>query len=110
MSPHALFDSYLAPVEMPSEPHACESDVVSYRSTENGLVVQEVYRRPNGFLVFRYFAWVAWRDAGNIARSHAWHGISPDEALVTDEYRTACEVAERHAASKGLRFASWSTP
>ena len=110
MSSHALFDSALAPVETPSEPHTCESDVVSCRSTRNGLVVQEVYRRANGLLGFRYVAWVAWRDAGNVPRSHAWQGISPDEALVTDEYPTVCEVAERHAVSKGLRFPSWSTP
>ena len=109
MSSHALFDSGLAPVEMPRDAHVCEPDVVGCRSTVDGLVAQEVYRRPNGLFGFRYFAWVAWRDAADVVRSHTWHRISPDEGFVTDEYPTACEVAQHHAVSKRLEFPPWST-
>jgi hypothetical protein len=64
----------------------------------------EVFRRGDASYGFRYQAWVAWRDAGGNARSHAWWQVQSDEGLFTDEYDTACTVAERHAASKGVQL------
>jgi hypothetical protein len=110
MSSHALFNPGLAPIETPSEAHVCESGVVACRVTADGFVAQELYRHPNGLFGFRYFAWVAWRDADDEVRSHTWHRMNPDEGLITDVYPTACEVAEHHAVSKGLKFPPWVTP
>jgi hypothetical protein len=109
MASHALFDAFLDPAVQPNQSHACAVDVVGCRASADGLVVQEIYRRPNALFGFRYLAWVAWRDAGSTPRSHSWHGVDPDQALVTDDYATACEVAERHAVTKGLRFSPWGT-
>ena len=108
MASHVLIDLFLAPVEPPSESHVCADDVIACRASEDGLVVQEIYRRNDAFLGFRYFAWVAWRDAGNTPRSHSWYEVSPDQALVTDDYSTAVQCAESHATSKGISLSAWT--
>ena|SRR6185295_10379059 len=110
MSSHDLFDSFLNPASKPSESHTCAADVVACRASADGLIVQEIYRRPNSFLGFRYLAWVASRDAGNTPRSHAWREVSADEALLTDDNETARQVAEHHAISKRLNLLPWGKP
>jgi len=109
MSSHTLFGDFLDPVVTPNELHACAADVLACRASADGLVIQEIYRRPNALLGFRYIAWVAWRDAGNTPQSHSWHEVSADEALVTDDEETARRVADHHAAAKGLRLLPWGT-
>jgi len=107
MPSHALFDFVLDPVVAPQEAHVCAEDAVACRGSADGLVVQEIYRRPNALLGFRYVAWVGWRDAGNTPRSHSWHEVSSGQALVTDDYDAACQVAESDAIAKGLHLSSW---
>lgn len=108
MSSQALFDSFLEPAIAPTEVHVCAADVVECRSSHDAMIVQEIYRRPNDTLGFRYIAWVAWRDAGDTPRSHSWHALDTDRALVTDVIDTVRAVADNHAASKGLNLAPWS--
>jgi hypothetical protein len=78
------------------------------RGTQDGSVVQEIYRRSSASIGFRYFAWVAWRNGGGHIENHGWYQIAPDQALVTDDYSSACEIADRHAKSKGLELSEWS--
>lgn len=101
MASHTLFDAFLEPAVAPNESHSCGADVVACRGSADGLVNQEIYRRANGLFGFRYVAWVAWRDAGSTPRDHSWRAIDADQALVTDDYATACQVAEGQRCWQG---------
>jgi hypothetical protein len=104
MASHALIDSFLEPTSEPDAPHDVAADVVAFRVSADRRVIQELYRRPNGLLGFRYFAWVAWRDAGAQVRSHGWFKVEPERALVADNAAVAQEIASEHAISKGLQL------
>jgi len=101
VSSEVLIDAFLTPVE-PASPYTPSDGTVAYRVATHGNTVLEVYRRANQSLGFRYSVWVAWRDAGGEVRSHSWWQFEPDKGLITDDYHTACECAERHAESKGV--------
>jgi len=104
---HTLFDNFLAPECAPSSPYTPEEGTIAWRSALDGYIVLEVYRRPNQTYGFRYRAWVAWRDAGGALNGHSWRRTEP-EGLVTDEYETACRLAEEHAQSRGVELEpSW---
>ncbi|MBV6415988.1 MAG: hypothetical protein CMLOHMNK_00515 [Steroidobacteraceae bacterium] len=108
MASHVLIDAFLQPTSEPETPHEVAGDVVAFRVSADRCVVQEVYRRPNKLLGFRYFAWVAWRDAGEQVRSHGWFKVEPEHALVADSTAVAQQAAAEHANSKGLQLpASW---
>ena len=100
-----LIDPFMAPEFAPDSPYSPSDGTVAWRTATNGHIVLEVYQRANHTYGFRYTAWVAWRDAGGEARDHSWWQTEP-EGLVTDEYDTACTVAERHAWSKGVELES----
>jgi len=99
--PHTLFDSGMAPERVPDEPYTPAAGTIASRAATDGLIVLEVYRRPCQTYGFRYVAWVAWRDAGGQAAGHGWWRTER-EGLVTDEYQTACRVAEEHARANGV--------
>src|SRR5438093_964783 len=98
---HSLFDPFMAPECVPDSPYTPTDRTTVWRAATDGLVFVEVYRRANRTFGFRYVAWVAWRDAGGEAVGHGWWRTER-EGLVTDEYETACKVAEAHARSKGV--------
>lgn len=98
----ALIDHFMKPAVAPSgyEP---ASDVVSTLTFDDGLVVAEVYSRGSGSGTFgyRFSAWVAWRDAGGLVRSHSWWH-PPSETTVADSISDAESSALHFATSKGL--------
>jgi hypothetical protein len=94
----------MRPEVTPDREYQPSEGTVAWRPGADGNIVLEVFARGGTSYGFRYQAWVAWRDAGGYVRSHGWHRVESDEALFTDEYDTACTVAERHAWSKGIEL------
>ena len=105
---HTLFDDLLIPSEAPDEPHECASDVAACRHSVDKQIFQELFRRLNGTLGFRYIEWVAWRDAGGNVVRNSWYTIDPDQNLIADAVHEAMLTAESHAASKGLTLSEWT--
>jgi hypothetical protein len=91
----------MAPECAPDSPYMPTDGTTAWRAATEGFIFVEVYQRATQTFGFRYVAWVAWRDAGGEAAGHGWWRTE-QEGLVTDEYETACSVAETHARSKGV--------
>ncbi|CAN7378513.1 hypothetical protein LJR066_002132 [Acidovorax sp. LjRoot66] len=97
----SLIDSFLAP-DIAADRYTRSPDAVAYQISAEGSIAAEVFSRSDGTLGFRFMAWVAWRDAGGNARSHAWEAIHPNHGLVTDRIEVAQEEATRYAAARGV--------
>lgn len=97
----SLIDSFLA-TDIAADSYAPSQDAVACQISADGLIAAEVFSRSDGTLGFRFVAWVAWRDAGGNARSHAWEAIHPNHGLVTDRIEVAQEEATRYAAARGM--------
>ena len=107
----SLLDPFWLPEVEPAQPAEPPDDLVEFRAASNAHILVEIFRRPSNTLGFRYRAWVAWRDAGGMVRSHSWHEVQPDEGLLTDDLNVARQTAERHAEAHGIRFeGAWQRP
>ena len=100
-------DSFLQPEIAPAGCHESDGNVLAQRRTDDGTIVQEIYQRANGTLSFVYYAWVGWRDAGNVVRSHGWHRIEADSSTVVDDLEVAREIAQSDSKGKGIEFSEW---
>ncbi|MDM4767191.1 hypothetical protein [Pelomonas sp. SE-A7] len=99
-----LLDDSLQPVD-PPDPYSRASDVISWRKSNDGSLVLEVFRRSSGLIGFRFHAWVGWRDAADEVRAHGWHDVEPSPALVTDDVPEARRLAEVSAADFSVVYA-----
>jgi hypothetical protein len=102
----SIYHPTMAPLLSPQSPYVPQPSVIDYRLNADGSIAQELYRRNNGTLGYRYAAWVNFSDAGGGAH-HMWWSVEPPANLVTDELATARQVAEAHAYDCGVEFAPW---
>lgn len=111
MNTHKLFDSFLSPERPPERPYSPDSDVFSIRTANDISAIAEIYESSSGSYGFRFQAWVAWRDAGGVARSHSWYEINAKEALFTDRVAEAQCAADAYAAAIGISLiGDWHSP
>jgi hypothetical protein len=82
-----------------------ENDVKYYRISINKSVIQEIFTKDHNYFGFRYWIWVAWRDAGNIIQDHSWFQKEPIIILV-DKIEDAKTIAENHAKNEEILFSS----
>ena len=75
--------------------------MASARRYESGSVIAEIIRRDVGSFGCRFMAWVAWRDAGDVIRSHTWHEIHRS-GIVADSVVLAQQLADLAAKEYSL--------
>jgi hypothetical protein len=102
----SIYSTVMSPLISPQTPYVSTSGVIGYRLSDDNAIAQEIYRRSNGTLGYRYVAWVNFSDAGGGAH-HMWWPVEPRSNLVTDDYVTACQVAETDACECDVSFAQW---
>jgi hypothetical protein len=89
-----------------AEPYRPSPDVVSFAPAAHDAIVAEVVVRREQYFIFRFVAWVAWRDAGDTVRDHSWHEIKQGDGIF-DRIEDAEARASDYAQTKGIELEAW---
>ena len=101
-----LVNEFMKPEIPPEVEYSPTEHTILFRVSENKDVVLEIFKRINTTYGFRYQAWVGWRDAGDLVRSHSWTEIDSGSNIVTDDLESIKKEAEENAKTKGVTFTS----
>ncbi len=109
MKTHTLFDEFLFPENKPTFQSTTENSVYAWSDAQEYPIVFEVFEKDTNIYGFRYQAWIAWRDAGNVVRDHDWRMFEP-QILFTDNPSEAIAAADMYAKVHGVELTEvWKT-
>ncbi len=101
-----IFHQDLTPLVLPNLEYFSASDTVFVRFNNEGSLIQEIFKRPNGTFGFRYQAWVNYADAGGNP-NHGWGEFLPQSNSVVTSIEEVKEIAEVNAKDAELIFGQW---
>jgi hypothetical protein len=102
-----LIDPFLLPIVEPNSPYTPSNEVIAFCEAQGIYVVFEIYRPFNLAFSFRYYGWVAWRDAGGYVRSHSWHRFYPPHTSLVSTELEAKSSACKFAEDEGITLGNW---
>jgi hypothetical protein len=105
--PPRLVSEELRPVIAPLTEFMPGEDAAEWAAATEQPIAFEVFRRGTGTFGLRCSAWVGWRDAGNVVRSHAWHVLSTGPAVIVDTTEAAKTYAASFADGHGIVLSEW---